>query len=335
MSPARVTRFGALPDGRQVQRIAIARDGLCAQVLTYGAILQDLRLDGVAYPLVLGWPRLADYLQSGAYFGAIVGRFANRIAQGRFRAGGRWHQTDRNFRGRHTLHGGRQGSDKLLWSLAAQTEDAVTLTLEMPDGQMGFPGNLGVEVTYAIRPSAVLEIVIEAHSDQETPCSFAPHNYFILDGSGSIRDHQLEIAADHYLPVDGDLIPTGVQHPVAGTGFDFRQLRAVGDHPFDHNLCLSSERSELRQVGRLMSSDGLLGMSLHTTEPGLQIYTNSQFDEPDRLGLQGGPYQRYGGLALEPQVWPDAMNQTRFPDAILTPDRAYRSHSQFRFQHLI
>ncbi|WP_372571836.1 aldose epimerase family protein [Ruegeria jejuensis] len=335
MSSDPIAPFGTLPDGRQVQNVTIARDGLRARVLTYGATLQDLRLDGVAYPLVLGWPGLDGYLQSRGYFGAIVGRFANRIAQGRFRAGGRWHQADRNFLERHTLHGGSQGSDKMLWSLEAQAEDAVTLRLEMPNGHMGFPGALSVAVTYAIRPGPMLEIMIEAQSDQETPCSFAPHNYFILDDSGSIRDHHLEIFADHYLPVDNDLIPTGVQHPVTGTAFDFRQLRAVGEHPFDHNLCLSSERVAVRQVGRLISSDGSLGMSIRTTEPGLQTYTNSQFNEPDRAGLQGRPYQRYSGIALEPQVWPDAMNQEGFPEAMLTSDIVYRSKSQFSFQNLI
>lgn len=327
--------FGTLPDGSQVQRLTIARDGLHAHVLTYGATLQDLRLDGVAHSLVLGWPALEDYLQSRGYFGAVVGRFANRIALGRFQADGRWHQADRNFRGRHTLHGGSQGSDRMLWTLKAQSEDAVTLSLEMPDGHMGFPGTLGVEVSYAIRPGPILEISIEARSDKETPCNFAPHNYFVLDDSGNICSHEMTLEAGHYLPVDDDLIPTGEQRPVAGTDFDFRDPRALGDFPLDHNFCLASQRVALREVGRLISRESGLAMGIATTEPGLQIYTNSQFDEPDRQGLLGQPYDRYSGVALEPQLWPDAMNQSGFPDAILVPDAIYRSESQFRFQHLV
>ncbi|MFA3916339.1 aldose epimerase family protein [Ruegeria hyattellae] len=335
MSPARNTPFGSLPDGQQVQRATIARDGLRAHVLTYGATLQDLRLDGVAHPLVLGWPSLDGYLQSGAYFGAIVGRFANRIAQGRFRAGGRWHQADRNFLGRHCLHGGGQGSDKMLWMITEQTDDGVTLALQMPDCHMGFPGNLSVTVTYAIRPDATLEITIKAQTDQNTPCGFAPHGYFALGDSGNISTHDLTIQAERYLPVDADLIPTGEKRDVAGTPFDFRQPRKVGTHPYDHNLCLSAQQVPLREVAQLTAPGGALSMTLGTTEPGLQVYTNSQFNEPDRPGLQGRPYGRFAGVALEPQLWPDAMNQPGFPTAILTPDALYRSQSQFRFRHHI
>ncbi|MEX0350736.1 MAG: aldose epimerase family protein [Paracoccaceae bacterium] len=335
MTQDRIASFGTLPDGGQVQRVTISRDGLHAHVLTYGATLQDLRLDGMAHPLVLGWPTLEDYLQGGGYFGAIVGRFANRIAGGRFQVGGRWHQADRNFLDRHTLHGGSKGSDKMLWTLAAQSEDTVTLSLEMPDGHMGFPGNLSVEVSYAIRPGPALEITIEALSDQETPCNFAPHNYFVLGNSGKICDHRMVLAADCYLPVDDDLIPTGEQQGVEGTEFDFRKLRAIGAFPLDHNFCLAPRRGAMSEVGELLSPDGRLGMQIATTEPGLQVYTNSHFDEPGRQGLLGRPYGRYSGVALEPQIWPDAMNQNGFPEAILAPGMTYRSRSQFRFQHLI
>ena len=311
-----ITDFGQLPDGQTVQRISIRGGGLTAQILTYGATVQDLRLDGVAYPLVLGSPTLLPYLTDFRYFGAIVGRFANRIAGGQFDLDGQTHVLNCNDGGVQTLHGGALGAGQLVWTVAKVAADSVTLSLDMPDGHMGFPGNMTVRATYALPGDGALRVDIEARTDAASPCSFAQHSYFNLDGAGSVLDHQLQIDADHYLPVDAGLIPTGQIAQVADTPFDFRVGRPIGTHGFDHNLCLSQSRQELRQVAQLRGASAI-ALTVSTTEPGLQIYDGQKIPARGIEGLEGRRYGPHGGLALETQIWPDAPNRPEFPDGIL------------------
>ncbi|MDP5305860.1 aldose epimerase family protein [Paracoccus sp. 2205BS29-5] len=318
---------GSLPDGRQVQRVTLRGGRLTARVLTLGAIVQDLRLDGVGHPLVLGCPEPADYLAGGRYLGAIVGRFANRIGGARFRLDGRDHATDANFRARHTLHGGAEGCDLMLWHVEALASDRVSLRLELPDGHMGFPGRLRIGAQISLADDA-LGLTLLAQTDAPTPCSLAHHGYFDLDGSGDARDHRLQVMADGYLPVDDDLIPTGEIAPVAGGRFDFRAGRGIGDGGYDHNFCLSDAPQALRPVARLTGRDGL-SMTVETTACGLQLYDGAHLSGV--AGQDGRSHGAHAGIALETQHWPDAPNRPNFPDAILRPGRIYAETTRYRF----
>ena len=325
-----ITDFGRLPDGQTVQRISISGGGLTAHILTYGATVQDLRLDGVAYPLVLGSPTLLPYLTDFRYFGAIVGRFANRIAGGQFDLDGQTYALNCNDGGVQTLHGGALGAGQLVWTLGAVTPQSVTLTLDMADGHMGFPGNMSVQATYALPGDGALRVEIKARTDAATPCSFAHHGYFNLDAAGSVLDHQLQIDADHYLPVDVGLIPTGQVADVSNTPFDFRAGRLIGTHGFDHNMCLSQTRQVLRNVAHLRGTSGV-ALTVSTTEPGLQVYDGQKIPARGLEGLEGRRYGPHGGLALETQIWPDAPNQPEFPNGILRPGEVSTQSTTYRF----
>lgn len=318
--------FGRLPDGREVRLIRLKGGGLSAEVLTLGAILRDLRLEGVGPPLVLGFASPEAYLGAGIYVGALVGRFANRIGGARFALEGRTHDLDRNFRGRHLLHGGSDGIHRHLWEIAALEADQVLLTLALPDGHMGFPGALRIRARISLAEAA-LSFELTAESDAPTPCSLAHHGYFDLDGEGDVREHELRIAAESYLPVDADLIPTGEIAPVAGTAFDFRGPRRIGAG-YDHNFCLARRRGPLREVARLTGRKGL-SMAVETTEPGLQLYDGRHFD--GSAGLEGRRYGPYAGVALEAQGWPDAPNHPQFPESVLRPGEVYRAATTYRF----
>ncbi|WEF24172.1 aldose epimerase family protein [Paracoccus sp. S3-43] len=316
-----------LPDGRRVDRLTLTGGGLTAQLLTLGATVQDLRMEGVDHPLVLGCPVPADYLGDGLYLGAIVGRFANRIGGACFTLDGREYRTDPNFRGRHTLHGGSRGTNWHIWTVADAREDRATLTLTLPDGEMGFPGAMAIRADIALGDGALI-VDLSATTDAPTPCNLAHHGYFTLDDSGDVRSHRLRIAADRFLPVDGDLIPLPGTAPVQGTRFDFRQGRAIAPGEYDHNFCLSDGPVPPRIVGELTGQTGLR-MRIETDQPGLQVYDGAHFD--GLPGLDGRRYGRFAGVALETQGWPDAPNRPDFPDAILRPGQTYRHHTAYRF----
>ena len=325
-----ITDFGQLPDGQSVQRIQISGGGLTAQILTYGATVQDLRLDGVAHPLVLGSPMVQPYLTDFRYFGAIVGRFANRIAGGQFVLNGLTWALDRNDGGVQTLHGGSMGAGQLIWTLASVQADRVTLTLTLPDGHMGFPGTMQVQATYSLPGDGALRVDIVAQSDAPGPCSFAHHGYFNLDGSDSVLDHVLQVDSAQYLPVDQTLIPTGQIAPVAGTAFDFQLARPIGSTGYDHNLCLSNTKQPLRAVARLVGQNGV-AMTVLTTEPGLQLYDGQKISAAGLAGLDGRRYGRNAGVALETQAWPDAPNQPAFPGCVLQVGQVSEQVTVYQF----
>lgn len=325
------TVFGTMPDGTEVEKLTLQGGGLTASFLTYGAVLQDLRLEGHGRPLVLGFPEFAPYLTHSPYFGATAGRCANRIRDGHVELDGKARQLDRNFLDKHTLHGGVDGVGKQVWQVAAYSDKALTLEITLPDGHMGFPGNLKSSVTFTLIDGGVLDIVIEAETDAITLCNFAHHSYFNLDGSETVSDHILSIKSDQYLPVDDELIPTGELRDAAGTPFDFRSPARFGQaHPIDHNFCLSDGREALRSVAVLQSPKSGVTMECRTTEPGLQLYDGAKIDIA-LPGLMGKPMGAYAGIAMEPQVWPDANHHDVFPSAILHPGETYRQHTQFVF----
>ncbi len=326
-----ISDFGLLPDGQPVQRISISGGGLTAQVLTYGATVQDLRLDGVTHPLVLGSPTLRPYLTDFRYFGAIVGRFANRIGGGQFSLGGMTYALDRNDGGVQTLHGGVAGAGQMVWQIGVVTANSVSLQSTMADGHMGFPGQMVVQARYSLPGPGILQIDIQAQTDAPSPCSFAHHGYFNLEGAGPVTDHVLQIDAEHYLPVDATLIPTGQIAPVSQTPFDFRVRRAVGDAGYDHNFCLSDTAQPLHRVARLQAATSGLSLTLATTEPGLQVYDGAKIPVRGLAGLDGRTYGPKAGIALETQSWPDAPNRRDFPDCILRPGETYATTTQYQF----
>ena len=322
--------FDHAPDGTPVRCWRLSAGGLEATILDWGATtVQDLHLDGQR--LVLGADTLAPYLDPDGlmYAGAIVGRFANRIGNARFTLDGETHHTDPNFLGRHTLHGGHRGTGQRMWTVTDSAPDRLTLSVVLPDGDMGLPGEMQVTATYALLPGAVLAVAIEAQATRATPCSLAHHGYFTLDDSGSILRHRLRVAADHMLPVDDQMIPTGEIAPVAGTRFDFRDWREVGTAAgIDHNMCLSDRRGPMRPVAWVDRPLSGLGLTVETTEPGLQVYDGAHLGGAPRRG--GGTLAANAGLALETQGWPDAPNRPEFPDAILRPGQTYRAETLYR-----
>lgn len=315
--------FGTTPEGQAIHSFELAGGGLSARVLTWGGILQDLRLEGVPYSLVLNFPDLAGYINSKAYIGGNVGRFANRIAHGRASIAGQSYQLDTNFLGKHLLHGGSVGADRQVWAVSAYTESSLSLELVLADGHMGFPGELTVTLHYRLLASACLELEFLATTTAPTLCNFAHHSYFNLDGADSIQNHQLQIQAEHYLPVDAEAIPSGEIASVAGTVFDFRELKPINwrGAGYDHNFCIADSQQTLRPVAYLQGQKGI-GLCLATTEPGLQVYDGKYLD---------ASHAAYTGLALEPQAWPDAPNHAHFPSAELWPEQVYRQVTRYYF----
>jgi aldose 1-epimerase len=331
--------FGTTEQGEKVRRHRISGGGLQASIMEWGAVVQDLRLDGHDAPLVLGFETFHDYPAASPYFGAIAGRYANRIRDGRFMIEGQRYQADRNFLGRHLLHGGADGIGKRVWQTAAAGSDFVTLTLVDPGGMMGFPGSLTITCTYRLKLPGTLSVELSATTDEATLCNLAHHSYFNLDdgGSGDVLDHRLMIAASAYLPVDDELIPTGVVQPVEDTAFDFllarpirleRDGRQIG---YDHNFCLSAARGPLRQAAWAQGARSGVEMEVWTTEPGIQFYAGEKVAR-ESAGLQGRRYDAYAGFCLEPQTWPDSPNRPYFPQAVLWPGDRYRQLTEYRFR---
>ncbi|MEM7300754.1 MAG: aldose epimerase family protein [Pseudomonadota bacterium] len=329
-----IEAFGTLPNGQMVEQIKLKGGGLSTNILTYGAVVQDLRLDGHAPPLVLGLNTLEDYLNHSKSFGIIAGRCANRIAHGRFEIDGTSYQLDQNFLEKHHLHGGSDGCGKRNWHIEQASDHSVSLSINLDDGHMGYPGEIRILVHYALLDGGVLDIRFETMSDEPTLCNLAAHSYFNLDGSRNILDHTLQMDADHFLPVDDELIPTGEQKSVEGDGFDFRSAKPLRDvcaqGLIDHNFCLSHGREALRQVAVLSAPATGVSMTIRTTEPGLQIFDGSKLDVPV-TGLDDQKLGAYAGIAMEPQVWPDAINHPDWAQPVLRPGEIYRQHSQFVF----
>ncbi len=328
--------FGETPQGESVHRLTITGGGLSARILTFGAVVQDLRLAGHDAPLVLGFEALSGYLDHSVYFGAIVGRYANRIGGGRFVLDGERFDTDANDDG-NTLHGGRAGLDRRVWRIAASGADFVTLTVRDPDGAMGFPGNLDIACTYRLKPPATLAVELVATTDRSTLCNLAHHSFFNLDDGGrsGISGHRLSIAASAWLPVDARRVPTGAVLPVEGTAFDFQLARPIrlpgGAERYDHNFCLSAARGPLRQAAWAQGAASGIEMEVWTTEPGLQFFSGD-FPAREVPGLDGIVYGPGAGFCLEPQIWPDAPNRPYFPQAVLRPGEEYRQISEYRFR---
>jgi aldose 1-epimerase len=328
--------FGKGPDGEEVRRVHLAGGGLRASVLTWGAIIQDLRLDGHAPPLVLGFENFDDYLRHSPYFGATAGRCANRIANGRITIDGQVYQLERNEAGVTHLHGGKKGIANRNWTIVEQSESRVVLRITDPDGQAGYPGNATITSTYELRDGGCLSVTYETVTDRPTVANVCQHSYFNLDGEATADQHQIRILADSYLPTDERQIPAGGPKPVTGTPFDLRDMKpmlqmAGGERVlYDHNFCLSPQRVEKRLVAQVLSPMSGVSLKVFTTEPGLQFYAGFKMDIPVP-GLEGRRYPPMAGFCLETQIWPDAINQPGFPDAVLRPGEVLRQETDYVF----
>ncbi|GIF14198.1 aldose epimerase family protein [Actinoplanes teichomyceticus] len=336
------TAFGELADGTKIEKWTLTNaGGSSVSVLTWGATIQSVLVpdrDGRLANVVLGFDDMAGYTDpANPYFGSTVGRYANRIAGGRFTLDGQTYELTRNEKSK-TLHGGARGFDKRVWS-AAPAGDGVRMTRTSPDGEEGFPGTVEASVTFTLDDRNRLRIDYRATTDRPTVVNLTNHAYWNLagEGSGTIDGHLLRIAAERYTPVDADLIPTGALEPVAGTPFDFRTFRAIGErvrdgHPqlaaglgYDHNYVLSaSEAAVVREPGSGRQ------LTIETTEPGLQFYSGNFLD--GRLRGPGGRRYRQGdAFALETQHFPDSPNQPHFPSTVLRPGETYTSSTTHVF----
>ena len=329
-----ISGFGQI-GGADVKVIELAGGGLSAKVLTFGAVLQDLRLDGHDAPLVLGFNQLDDYISYSPYFGASVGRFANRINKGQFEINGQIFQVDKNEANGNHLHGGRQGISNQIWNIDEYDESFVLLSMTDEGAKTGYPGDCKITCRYSLKPGGEFEVIYTCRCDKPTPANIAHHSYFNLDGSDNIFDHDIMINAETYLPVTDALIPTGEIKSVAGTDFDFRTMRSIqtadGFVEYDHNFCLSDQQTDCRHVATLQSAKSGVVMEVYSTEPGVQFYTGFGVS-PTANGLSGMPYQRGAGLCLETQIWPDAPNQKAFPNAILNPAQELVQHTKYVFE---
>jgi aldose 1-epimerase len=336
--------FGKLPDGRGAHLYTLDNGcGLTVCISDFGGIITAIHAPdrhGVRANVTLGHAAIEPYWDNQAYFGALIGRHANRIADGRFRLDGSTVQLDVNDGANH-LHGGRAGLHTVLWRAVASAKARLarlTLTHLSPDGDQGYPGNLALTVVYELNRANELSIRFRAVSDRATPVSLTSHAYFNLAGQGDILDHRLMIAADHYTPVDAGLIPTGAICPVGDTPFDFRAPRAVGQyigaqHPqlalgrgYDHNFVLHlRDHANPTLAARLLDPGSGRALDVSCQAPGLQFYSGNF------LGGDAGQHGWRGGLCLEPQQFPDNPNQPAFPSAIVQPGQVHRSAMAYRF----
>jgi aldose 1-epimerase len=345
---ATVRSFGQLPDGRAVREIALVHPaGSRARILEWGAVVRDLQVprpDGGLQRTVLGFDRLEDYLAHSPHFGAIAGRYANRIRGGRFQLDGVEHQLPLNQQGRHSLHGGGEGFGKRPWTLIEATDTSATLALVSPDGDHGYPGRLTLTCRYTLAAPATLRVELAAFTDAATVLNLCHHSYFNLDGGADVLDHELAVRANLMTPVDADLIPDGSLAPVSGTDFDFRTARPVrrlgasGDRvAYDHNFVLRRDRreqgpegQELALAATFASSRSGVRLEVWTTEPCLQVYDGAKLATPV-AGLDGVPYGPCAGLCLEPQHAPDSPNLPHLPSTVLRPGELYRQVTEYRF----
>lgn len=319
-----MSAFGKTENGERVEKVTISAGDLTVSILTFGAIVQDVRLAGVPYGLALGSDRLGDYEQTMGYFGAIVGPIANRISNARVRLDGMMYELERNENGAVHLHSGTDGVHRKVWQIAAQSPDSVTLALLLADGVAGLPGQRDIRVTYKVSAPGTLTMTIDGTTDAATCMNFASHIYWNLDGSDTWEGHQLKIAADHYLPIDDRTCPTGDIASVTDTPLDFRtgQTPAPGAPALDHNFCLSDEKQPLRDVLWLTGRSGL-HMTLASTEAGVQIHDAATSHRPGK--------SCYEGLVIEPQGWPDAPNHRDFGSIKVTADQPYHQVSSWTF----
>lgn len=343
--------FGQTTDSVKVKQYTLVnKNGLEMKVMTYGAIITSLKTpdkDGKLEDIVLGHDNLKGYIDNNnsPYFGAIVGRYGNRIADAKFSIGGTEYKLAAN-NGKNNLHGGVKGFDKVVWNASEVNDDngvGLKLTYRSVDGEEGFPGNLDVTVFYTLNNSDELEIQYQAKTDKKTIVNLTQHTYFNLTAmKEDILGHELSINASHFTPVDNTSIPTGELLAVENTPFDFRTAKKVGqdinaEHEqivngtgYDHNWVLNESEEKMKLAAILSDSTSGRVVEVFTTEPGVQLYTGN-FLNGSITGKNGVKYERRTGICLETQHYPDSPNQPDFPSTLLSPNQDYLTITKFKF----
>jgi aldose 1-epimerase len=341
--------FGQLPDGTAVESFTLRNaHGIEVKAITYGAIITSIRVPdrgGRFDDIVLGYDDLAGYLSKPSYFGAVVGRYGNRIARGRFTLDGKTYTLATN-NGPNHLHGGRKGFDKVAWKgepASGAGTTSVTFRYTSRDGEEGYPGTLDARVTYVLTDRDELSFEYAATTDKPTVVNLTQHSYFNLSGgSTDILGHELTIDADRYTPVDATLIPTGQLASVQGTPFDFRRATAIGARigqddeqlrhggGYDHNFVINRHGEGLVHAARLVDPRSGRTLDVQTTEPGVQFYSGN-FLDGSITGKGGIVYKKRWALCLETQHFPDSPNQPAFPSTVLRPGKEYRSKTVLTF----
>ena len=345
---AEVTKatFGTTADGKAVDVYTLKDATLEVKIIPLGARLMSVVAPdktGKKADVVLGHPDLPGYqADKSTYFGAVVGRYGNRIAKGQFTIDGQSYQVPVNNNGQ-SLHGGIAGFDGKVWD-AKQTADGVELSLVSPDGDQGYPGTLTAHVKYTLKGHD-LRIDYSATTDKATVLNLTNHAYFNLagEGNGTILDHKVTLNADKYTPVDTVLIPTGDLPPVAGTPFDFRTAHAIGERietpndqlkiagGYDHNWVLNGSNGTMKQAAKVVDPKSGRTLTVTTTEPGVQFYTGNFLEDGAITGTGGQKYLRRGGFCLETQHYPDSPNHPAFPTTLLKPGQTMHSTTVFSF----
>lgn len=323
------------------------KNGAEACITNYGGRLVSVMVpdrEGKMTDVVLGYDNIAQYVNTPTNYGALIGRYGNRIANGRFTLDGTEYELPQNNHG-HCLHGGPEGYDTRMWDATQTNDQTLQLKYLSKDGEAGFPGNLDITVTYTLTDDNAVDIKYEATTDKTTIVNLTNHSYFNLSGipGSQILDHQLMINADNYVPVDSTLIPTGEVAPVAGTPMDLRQAITVGDSidadfiqlqygsGFDHNWCLNNPGDINQLAAKAVSNTSGIGMEVYTNEPGLQFYAGNAMDKNGDKGKHGTIYPNRGAICLETQHYPDSPNQPAFQSVVLKPGEKYMSECIYKF----
>lgn len=339
--------FGKTKDGEKVDLFTLTNcHNMVVKIMNYGGIVTSILVPdkkGEFADVVLGFDDLAGYEGEHPYFGAIVGRYGNRIAKGKFTLDGTTYTLAAN-NGNNHLHGGIKGYDKVVWQaeeIKKENEVGVKLSYVSKDGEEGYPGNLAITVTYSLTDDNELKIDYTAETDKATPVNLTHHSYFNLEGAGSgdTLGHLLTIHADRYTPVDDELIPTGEVKPVQDTPLDFRNPVAIGarinDVPggYDHNYVLTGSGGSMRPAANVSAPGSGRLMTVLTTEPAIQFYSGN-FLDGSNTGKNGKLYNKHYGFCLETQHFPDSPNQQAFPSTILRPGETYRHRTIYKFSTL-
>jgi aldose 1-epimerase len=338
-------KFGSLEDGATIDLYVLKNaKGSTAKIITYGATLTELWVkdrSGKLGDVVLGFDNLQGYLGKHPWFGATVGRVANRIANGRFKLDGRQYSLEINDPP-NNLHSGSKDLSRVVWKAEPVHERngaAVRFTYDSPEGDEGFPGRLLVTILYRLTDNDELQLEYTAKTDKATPVNLTNHSYFNLNGNKDVLNEVLQLNAEKYTPVDATLIPTGKIAPVAGTPLDFTHPTAIGAHiaemkgnpgGYDHNFVLATETGKLKLAARVFDESSGRQMEVWTTEPGVQFYSGN-FLDGSITGKRGVVYGKYSGFCLETQHFPNAVNQPAFPSVILRPPAIYSTQTIYKF----
>lgn len=341
----KITPFGITPGGEPVSQIELDNGEISCQILTFGATLRSLTVpdrNGDPVDVLLGYDTLEEYMAHDGYLGATVGRYANRIAKGRFRLNGESYRLAVN-NGNNHLHGGLRGFSHRCWDIAHADERSVTLSLTSPDGEEGYPGKLECSVTFRLEDTALI-LRYHATSDRDTVCNLTNHSYFDLagHGSGPVLDQSIQVFAQYYTPSDAESIPLGILAPVAGSPMDLRRPTPIGariHEPFDqlryalgydHNYVIDGPMGILRPAARAHAPSTGITMLVQTTLPGVHFYTANYLPE-GRSGKGGCTYGPRHGFCLETQFFPDSPNRPDFPSPILKAGEEHHHCTEFRF----